>query len=237
MSVATSRSTRAGLSGTPTASVGAEPVGVPVGLQLAAVHGTDDSYLVTAIDAGTGNGWHFSAAVLAASVQHWQRLNVYLGHAEQDRRGPNGERQPADLAGVFAGGFWGADRQAIRGRLRLMGPGAAMARAVARAYLDAYEAGEPAPDVGLSASLYLVAAGKHVVEISKVESLDVIATTPARGGRFEAAPGAPVPVAAGIPAAQPPARGTARLERGDGPARAAGAADRPAHAGAGRAAG
>ena len=156
-----------------------------VGLRLAA--GDGDLYQVTAMDAGSGNGWEFSPAVLAASTRLWQRVNVYLGHARDDERGPNGERQPPQLCGVFSGGYFDADGAAIRGRLRLVGPAAAMARSVARAYLDAYGSGEVAPDVGLSASLFLVAVGNRVEEITRVESLDVIATTPARGGRFEAA--------------------------------------------------
>ncbi|MEA2722607.1 MAG: hypothetical protein QOH59_378, partial [Gemmatimonadales bacterium] len=115
------------------------------------------------------------------------RVNVYLGHARDDDRGPNGERQPPDFCGVFSGGYFDARDSSIRGRLRLVGPAAPMARAVAAAYLDAYASGEPAPDVGLSASLFIVADGRRVVEIAGVESLDVIATRPARGGRFEAA--------------------------------------------------
>ena len=151
---------RAALAAEPAAPWGAERVGVTVGLQLAAGVSVD-TFLVTAIDAGQGNGWTFSPSVLADSQGRglWERVNVYLGHAGNERRGPNGERQPADLAGVFSGGRYDANRAAIRGRLKLVGPAAEMARSVARAYLEAYEAGEPAPDVGLSASLFLVADG------------------------------------------------------------------------------
>ena len=173
------------LAAAPAGPMGAERSEVVAGLQL--LSNTDGVYQVTAMSAGIGNGWEFAPGVLQASVDLWQRVNVYLGHARDDDRGPNGERQPPDLCGVFSGGFFDPSDGAIRGRLRLAGPAAPMARAIARAYLDAYEAGEPAPDVGLSASLYLVADGRRVVEISRVESLDVIATTPARGGRFEAA--------------------------------------------------
>ena len=162
-----------------------ETTRVPVALQLAAEGA--DVYQVVAIDAGIGNGWMFSPAVIERAVPHFQRVNVYLGHAGPEGRGPNGERQPADLAGVFWGGYYEPESAAIRGRLRLGGPAAPLARAVAEAYLEAYAMGEAAPDVGLSASLYLVAEGQTVVEITSVESLDVIATRPGRGGRFEAA--------------------------------------------------
>ncbi len=173
------------LSAAPADPMGAEWSEVVAGLQL--LSNADGVYQVTAMSAGVGNGWEFTPGVLQASVDLWQCVNVYLGHARDDNRGPNGERQPPDFCGVFSGGYFDPSDGAIRGRLRLVGPAAPMARAIARAYLDAYEAGEPAPDVGLSASLYLVADGRRVVEISRVESLDVIATTPARGGRFEAA--------------------------------------------------
>ena len=159
---------------------------VPVALQLAA----DGAgvYQVVAIDAGSGNGWVFSPAVIERAVPLFQRVNVYFGHAGDADRGPVGERKPADLAGVFSGGFYDPHGAAIRGRLRLVGPAAAMARAVAEAYLGCYDAGEPAPEVGLSASLTLVAdERRNVVEICDVESLDVIGCPPARGGRFEAA--------------------------------------------------
>lgn len=174
-----------GLSAAPAEPMGAERSEVATGLRLA----SDDGgvYQVTAMSAGVGNGWEFAPGVLQVSVDLWQRVNVYLGHARDDDRGPNGERQPPDFCGVFSGGFFDPETSAIRGRLRLAGPAAPMARAVAAAYLDAYESGEPAPDVGLSASLFVVADGRRVVEIASVESLDVIATTPARGGRFEAA--------------------------------------------------
>src|SRR4051812_16932313 len=71
-----------------------------VELQLSAAEGPD-VYDVVAIDAGSGNGWVFSPDVVEASLPLWGRLNVYLGHASQQQRGPNGERQPPDLAGVF----------------------------------------------------------------------------------------------------------------------------------------
>ncbi len=158
----------------------------PVALQLVA-EDAEGVYDVVAIDAGTGNGWRFSPTVIERAVPLFQRVNVYLGHAGEADRGPNGERKPEHLAGVFAGGVFDRDTAAIRGRLRLVGPAAPLARAVADAYLRAYRAGEPAPDVGLSASLWLVAEGREVVEITGVESLDVVGCTPARGGRFEAA--------------------------------------------------
>ncbi len=129
---------------------------VPVALQLA----TDDSgvYEVVAIDAGVGNGWVFSPAVIERAAPLFGRVNVYLGHAGPTDRGPNDERKPEHLAGVFSGRYDPASA-AIRGRLRLVGPAAPLARAVADAYLLSYSAGEPAPDVGLSASLYISVDG------------------------------------------------------------------------------
>ncbi len=165
-------------------------VAVPVALQLGAMRDGPAGggvYQVVAIDAGVGNGWEFSPEVIEAATPLFNRLNVYLGHAGPQDRGPNGERRPEALAGVFADGTFDPAAAAIRGRLRLAGPAAGMARAVADAYLYAYQSGEPAPDVGLSAALYLAAEGRRVLEITGVESLDVIATKPARGGRFEAA--------------------------------------------------
>ena len=78
-----------------------------VALQLVADH-NDGVYDVVAIDAGTGNGWRFDAAVIERAVPLFQRVNVYLGHAGDADRGPNGERKPEHLAGVFAGGVFDA---------------------------------------------------------------------------------------------------------------------------------
>ena len=131
----------------PEAPEGAVASGVRVSLQLSAADGAD-AYEVVAIDAGVGNGWHFSPSVIAASVPLWERVNCYLGHASDRDRGPNGERQPPDFCGVFSGGCFDADAAAIRGKLKLMGPAAAMARSVAEADLQAYQAGEPARTSG-----------------------------------------------------------------------------------------
>jgi hypothetical protein len=159
----------------------------PVALQLVRDGDGEDVYDVVAIDAGVGNGWRFAPAVIERAAPLFGRVNVYLGHAGAADRGPNGERKPEHLAGVFAHGTYDPDTAAIRGTLRLCGPAAPLARAVADAYLRAYEAGHPAPDVGLSASLYIVTDGRDVIDITAVESLDVVGCTPARGGRFEAA--------------------------------------------------
>jgi hypothetical protein len=53
------------------------------------------TFEVTAITAGTGNGWQFSAEVLRQSLDLWEGVEVFIDH-----QSPNTARSLRDLAGV-----------------------------------------------------------------------------------------------------------------------------------------
>lgn len=135
---------------------------------------------IVIMSVGEANGYVFSADVLARSAELFNGKNVYLGHAGYNERGPNGERKPHDVAGVLSGvSFDDGDLSAV---IRWGGAAAEPAKQLAQFYLDCVEAGEPAPDVGVSASVGLAAhiddyTGKIIVDaITNVESVDVVAT-------------------------------------------------------------
>lgn len=153
-------------------------VGQRVQLVESAPVGSRGMFEVVAIRPGVANGLTFGEGVLRRSVEHglWERAAVFVDHVPM-----NQGRSVGDLAGVFAGVTWAGG---VRGMLMCGGPRGRLVEELARELLADAVAGRPAPDVGLSADLYLrVGDGSVVSDIVKVNSLDVV-FDPAAGGAF-----------------------------------------------------
>lgn len=145
----------------------------------AAFSKSEDSFDILAISAGTGNGWHFSADVLRASLSLWDSVNTFVDHALAASR-PHSVR---DLAGRCFNPSWDEAADGIRLRLKPRGPAAPILSSLADVALS--EDFSPSP-LGFSADLTFTANGREVSEIIKVHSVDVV-LNPARGGAFLAA--------------------------------------------------
>ncbi len=128
---------------------------------------------ILAISAGEGNGWQFSAAVLAESLALWDGCECYVDHAWEGH-------SVRDLAGVCHSPAFDPQSNGIRLHLRPIGPAGPLLSALGREML----AGEnPKPDVGFSADLVFEANGQDVRRILRVLSVDLV-LEPARGGSF-----------------------------------------------------
>ncbi len=128
---------------------------------------------ILAITAGEGNGWQFSAGVLAASLPLWEGCECYLDHAWDGH-------SLRDLAGVCHQAQFDAAAAGIRVRLRPLGPAGPLLANLGRELLGA---AEPRPAVGFSADLIFEAVAQTVTRIVRVLSVDLVAH-PARGGAF-----------------------------------------------------
>lgn len=128
---------------------------------------------ILAITAGEGNGWQFSAAVLAESLPLWEGCPCYLDHAWEGH-------SLRDLAGVCRQAQFDADASGVRMRLRPLGPASHLLSELGK---DLLAAPAPRPAVGFSADLVFEAAGQAVTRILRVLSVDLVAH-PARGGAF-----------------------------------------------------
>ena len=126
---------------------------------------------VLAITAGIGNGWTFPAAVLQASTPLWDKAQCYTDHTP-------GNHSVRDLGGVLSDPQWDEGAQGVRAVLVPTGPAAQVVRDVAEAAIA-----NPTLPIGLSADILMRVDKKTVLEISKVNSLDIV-THPARGGKF-----------------------------------------------------
>ncbi len=133
------------------------------------------SFEVTAITAGVGNGWNFSADVLRASLPLWDQAQCFIDHTAVDN--PDGH-SVRDLAGVMTNPRWDDGRQGIVCTLQPMGPGADVLTETANEILS-----NPSmdPKIGFSADLEFNNEGQDVTEILKVYSVDLV-VNPARGG-------------------------------------------------------
>ena len=56
-------------------------------------------FLILAITAGLGNGWHFSPAVLRASLPLWEGVETFVDHAPLDGGAGAARRSVRDLGG------------------------------------------------------------------------------------------------------------------------------------------
>ncbi len=136
----------------------------------------DETFRVLAITAGDGNGWKFSTAVLQSSLPLWQGIESYIDHAAN----PPAIRSVRDLAGVCAQPEWDPSQQGISLVISPCGPAAELLREAGRTWLSL---ADPRPVMGFSADLLFTSAGREVLEIRKIYSLDLV-TRPARGGKF-----------------------------------------------------
>lgn len=131
---------------------------------------------ILAISAGEGNGWHFSAEVLQASLPLWDGVETFIDHTP----GVSARRSLRDLAGVCSQPRYDPVANGIRLRLQPAGPSGALLESLGREWLAQPE---PRPRLGFSADLLFSARGKQVAEILRVLSLDLV-FNPARGGAF-----------------------------------------------------
>jgi len=129
---------------------------------------------VLAITAGEGNGWHFPAAALKASLPLWEGVFCYIDH---DRRA----RSVRDISGVLREPRWDEEVQGIRAVLEAFGPGGPLLAALGEQVLTGE--GESQPKIGFSADVLFTGKNRTVQKILKVFSVDLV-TDPARGGAF-----------------------------------------------------
>jgi hypothetical protein len=99
---------------------------------------------ILAITAGEGNGWQFSAAVLAESLPLWEGCPCYLDHAWE---WPLAARP----AGVCRQAQFDADASGVRMRLHPLGPASHLLSELGK---DLLAAPAPRPAVGFSADLF-----------------------------------------------------------------------------------
>jgi hypothetical protein len=140
---------------------------------------------VTVIRPGrSGNGLHYSEAVLRAAAPLWEGAAAFCDHPTALDETRAGGRSVRDLVGVYADARYD---DGIRATLRLYPNAEWLFRLLASALADR-EAGRPAPNIGISADMRVLkertADGWEVRRITKVNSGDVV-FQPAAGGRFE----------------------------------------------------
>ena len=135
---------------------------------------TSPVFEITAISAGEGNGWQFSAECLRNSVPLWEGVEIFIDH----HNGPG--RSLRDLAGIGFQASFDEAKAAIQLKLRPSGPSGRLLQAVGSEWLAAEQ---PRPKLGFSADVIFSADGQNVKEILKVISLDLV-YRPARGGIF-----------------------------------------------------
>ena len=148
-----------------------------VRLALAAEAAPEGGFVILAITAGEGNGWHFAPEVLRASLPLWERVETFVDHGRVSAAG----RSVRDLGGLCSNPAWDAARQGITLALRPAGPSGPLVAALGRELLAA---GEARPRVGFSADLlFTPGPGRTVARLLRVLSLDLV-FDPARGGAF-----------------------------------------------------
>ncbi|MCB2210190.1 hypothetical protein KQH62_04790 [bacterium] len=129
---------------------------------------------VLAITAGEGNGWHFPAAALKASLPLWEGVYCFIDH---DR----GARSVRDIGGVLQDATWDESSQGIRATLAAFGPGGPVLTALGEQLLSGE--GHPAGKIGFSADVLFAGKNRIVEKVLKVFSVDLV-YDPARGGAF-----------------------------------------------------
>jgi hypothetical protein len=128
---------------------------------------------VIAITAGTGNTWEFGVDVLKASMQLWDKAQVFIDHDLL-------KRSVKDLAGVLYSPRWDEGKRGVRLSVKPFGPNAELLEQTGREML---KEDEVKPDIGFSADLVFTAKGQKVEKIIRVNSVDLV-FSPARGGAF-----------------------------------------------------
>lgn len=129
---------------------------------------------IIAITAGEGNGWEFSEDALQKSLELWDGRQVFVDHSYW------GAHSVRDLAGVLYEPVWEPASRGVKLKLKAVGPSGALLAEIGKQILA-----NPAvsPNVGFSADIFFTAKDKKVVQITKVQSVDLV-INPARGGAF-----------------------------------------------------
>ncbi|MBC7222875.1 MAG: hypothetical protein H5T59_01125 [Anaerolineae bacterium] len=135
-------------------------------------------FRVTLIQAGQSrNGFTYTPDALQAAVPLFQGATAFVDHARsEDLR--RGTRSVRDVAGAYGNVAWDPVAAAIVGDLHLIHEETARLLA---AYVQARQAGEPVPDIGISADLTVAHREGTVRRIVQVHSADVV-VGPAAGG-------------------------------------------------------
>jgi len=136
--------------------------------------GQPGKFEIVAITAGSGNGWQFSEDVLKASLSLWAGAEVFIDHSWWSR-------SVRDLGGVVFSPEWDAERKGVKLQLKAAGPSGQLLEAIGRDWLAAPEGQRPR--VGFSADIFFTSRGREVLQIARVNSLDLV-FNPARGGIF-----------------------------------------------------
>lgn len=140
-------------------------------------------YDVTIIRAGESeNGYTYPAQVLEDSVDLFDGATAFVDHAGGDDFW-RGTRSVRDVAGAYGNALWQDDDQAITAQLYLVDEPIAD---LLNAYINAKEAGEPAPNIGISADLTVTHRDDTITSIVKVHSADIV-FGPAAGGQINQA--------------------------------------------------
>ncbi|MGC8838202.1 MAG: hypothetical protein ACP5UM_07280 [Anaerolineae bacterium] len=135
-------------------------------------------FRVTLIQAGPSrNGFTYTKEALQQAVPLFAGASAFVDHAGPDdlRRGTRSVR---DVVGAYGGVFWDPQSASIVGDLHLLHEETARLLA---AYVQAREAGEPVPNIGISADLTVVHREGIVHRIVQVHSADLV-FGPAAGG-------------------------------------------------------
>lgn len=146
----------------------------------AAIRGETQPHVfrVTLIQAGRSkNGFTYTKEALREAVPLFEGASAFVDHAAaEDLR--RGTRSVRDVAGAYGGVFWDPQSAALVGDLHLIHEETARLLA---SYVRAREAGEPVPNLGISADLTVAHRGGVVHRIVQVHSADVV-FGPAAGG-------------------------------------------------------
>ena len=161
----------------PVESVEEVNVHLSIGQVVADAGQTPNTFEVVALVPGrTITGFTFPESVLLASVPLWEGASVFVDHVLAQP-----SRKVEDCAGVLYGVRFDGG---VRGRLRCTGPKGQVVASVAAALVADRAAGQPVPNIGLSADLFLQAdRDRSVTRIVRVNSLDMV-MDPAAGGAF-----------------------------------------------------
>jgi hypothetical protein len=129
---------------------------------------------IIAISAGNGNGWEFTEQILQESLPLWDGTACFIDHGTFWSN-----RSIKDLAGVLAEPVWSIEHRGIKLTLTANGPAGEMLDAIGRELLKT----GPKPNVGFSADVWFKSKDRKVMQITRVESVDLV-FRPARGGAF-----------------------------------------------------
>jgi len=140
--------------------------------------GDGEEFEVICIQAGEANGVRFSEDVLCTAVPLFEGVTSFIDHGEWWGSG----RSVRDTAGVISGVSWEPGRGVV-GHLRLVAAESWLGDFLRQLVRDR-EKGLPVPRVGLSADVFLRRRENECIEITRVNSVDIV-FDPAAGGSLE----------------------------------------------------